>query len=92
MCGRRGRRYKAPEAEQDIADIWHFIAQDNPLVADQVIDAVKSHFRQIVGQPRLLQSTRASLIWGVVSKWGSIMWMNRLAWGERNLPLRVTMP
>ncbi|MBI4579362.1 MAG: type II toxin-antitoxin system RelE/ParE family toxin, partial [Planctomycetes bacterium] len=40
----------APEARQDIADIWLFIAQANPLAADEVIDTIKNHFRQIAEQ------------------------------------------
>lgn len=43
----------APEAEQDIADIWHFIAQENPPAADHVLDAIKDRFRQIAEQPEI---------------------------------------
>ena len=43
----------APEAQQDIADIWHFIAQDGVVTADQVIDVIKSQFHQIAQQPEL---------------------------------------
>jgi toxin ParE1/3/4 len=47
----------APQARQDLTDIWQFIAQDNPPAADQVTDAIKAHFRQIAersesGRPR----------------------------------------
>ncbi len=41
----------APQAQQDLADVWHFIAQDNPAAADRVLDTVKNQFRQIAQQP-----------------------------------------
>jgi toxin ParE1/3/4 len=41
----------APEAQQDLADIWHFIALDNLTAADRVLDSIKSGFSQIGSRP-----------------------------------------
>jgi len=37
----------APEARQDLADIWWFIAQESPSGADRVLDTIRGHFRLI---------------------------------------------
>lgn len=46
----------APKAQQDLADIWHFVARDNLTAADRILDAIKNHFRQIVQRPGLGRS------------------------------------
>ena len=34
--------YKSPEAENDLDEIWLYIAQDNPDCADKLLDAHRS--------------------------------------------------
>ncbi len=46
----------APAAEQDIADLWEYIAGDHPPAADRVIEAIKQQFQQIAHQPEIGRS------------------------------------
>lgn len=50
----------APEAEQDLVDIWLFIAEDSPINADHFIDRLYAQARQLVDFP-LLGKLRADL-------------------------------
>lgn len=47
----------APEAEQDLVDIWQFIAEDSPINADDFIDRLYASAQQLAefplaGKPR----------------------------------------
>ncbi len=48
---------KSPQYERDLAEIWHYIARDNPLAADRVVTAIEntiellSEFRYRGGLP-----------------------------------------
>ncbi len=50
----------APEAEQDLVDIWLFIAEDSPINADHFIDRLYAQARQLVDFP-LLGKLRSDL-------------------------------
>lgn len=50
----------APEAEQDLVDIWLFIAGDNPVNADSFIDRLYAQAWQLAEFP-LLGKLRADL-------------------------------
>ena len=41
------RILKSPEAENDLAEIWWYIAQDNPGNADKLIDEIKATCRKL---------------------------------------------
>lgn len=49
-----------PQAQEDIQDIWGYIAQDNPLAADRVEAELYSAFDKLAGNP-YLGHTRADL-------------------------------
>lgn len=50
----------APEAEQDLVDIWQFIAEDSPANADSFIDRIYAQARQLADFP-LLGKSRVDL-------------------------------
>ena len=50
----------APEAEQDLVDIWLFIAEDSPANADNFVDRLYAQARQLAEFP-LLGKLRADL-------------------------------
>ena len=41
------RIHKRPEAENDLDEIWWYIAQDNPVNADKFIDEIETTCRQL---------------------------------------------
>jgi toxin ParE1/3/4 len=41
----------APEAEQDLVDIWLFIAEDSPANADNFVDRLYAQARQLADFP-----------------------------------------
>lgn len=41
------------QAQQDIDQIWFYIARDNPKAADGVIESFHYHFRSLARHPRL---------------------------------------
>lgn len=43
----------APEAEQDLVDIWLFIAEDSPANADNFVDRLYAQARQLADFPLL---------------------------------------
>src|SRR5262245_35114309 len=44
----------SPLAEQDLHDIWSYVAADaSPAIADKLIDAVFDRFELLVEQPRI---------------------------------------
>lgn len=56
----------APEARQDLADIWWFIAQESPSAADRVLDTIRDHFR-LIAQNQELGRERSELAPGLRS-------------------------
>ena len=42
-----------PAAENDLADIWLFIAKDNPQAADKVFEAAQTTFDSLLEQPKM---------------------------------------
>ncbi|MDZ4402190.1 type II toxin-antitoxin system RelE/ParE family toxin [Prosthecobacter sp.] len=45
----------SPEALQDMADIHHYIAMDNPVAADRVVQAFEENAALLAAQPDLGQ-------------------------------------
>ncbi len=43
----------SPEAEDDLLDIWAFVADDNPGAADRLIDTFYEHFIELARQPAM---------------------------------------
>ena len=41
------RIHNSPEAENDLDEIWWYIAQDNPVNADKFIDEIETTCRQL---------------------------------------------
>lgn len=39
------------QAEQDLLDAWHHVAQDNPAAADKLVDAVYASAQQLAASP-----------------------------------------
>lgn len=44
---------RTAQADEDLIDIWVYIAQDNPDAADHLLDAFEKKFELLAGQPRL---------------------------------------
>ena len=44
---------RTAQADEDLIDIWVYIAQDNPNAADHLLDEFESKFALLAGQPRL---------------------------------------
>ena len=43
--------YKSPEAENDLDEIWLYIAQDNPYYADKLIDEIEETSQKLARFP-----------------------------------------
>ena len=43
----------SPEAELDLAQIWHFIAEDNPLAANEFIGRLLNAMEKLQIEPRI---------------------------------------
>jgi toxin ParE1/3/4 len=41
------------QAEEDLIDIWLYIAQDNPGAADRLIDEIESKFSLLAANPQI---------------------------------------
>ena len=41
------RIHKSPEAENDLDEIWWYIAQDNPDIADKLLDEIEETSRKL---------------------------------------------
>ncbi len=55
---------QTPAAENDLINIWLYIADDNPTAADRVLNAAKETFEIIADNPKVgkvFQSKRAKL-------------------------------
>ena len=44
---------RTAQADEDLIDIWVYIAQDNPDAADHLLDEFEKKFALLAGQPRL---------------------------------------
>jgi toxin ParE1/3/4 len=44
---------RTAQAEEDLIDIWLYIAQDNPAAADRLLDEIEEKFVLLAGQPYL---------------------------------------
>lgn len=56
--------YQTPSAEEDLINLWVYIARDNPAAADQVYQAAEKTFKIIADMPGIgtaYQSKRAKL-------------------------------
>jgi toxin ParE1/3/4 len=42
---------RTAQAEEDLIDIWIYIAQDNPLAADRVLDDIEERFYTLADNP-----------------------------------------
>ncbi len=42
-----------PAAENDLTEIWLYIAEDNPLAADRVFEAAQSTFDNLLQKPKI---------------------------------------
>jgi len=42
-----------PLAEQDLVEIWYFIAQDNPLAADRLLDLLGQKYTLLADNPNM---------------------------------------
>jgi toxin ParE1/3/4 len=43
---------RTARADEDLIDIWTYIAADSPVAADYVIDAIEGRWRQLALHPR----------------------------------------
>ena len=43
--------YKSPEAENDLDEIWLYIAQDNPYYADKLLDEIEETSQKLARFP-----------------------------------------
>lgn len=48
-----GRLIRTTQAEEDLIEIWTYIAQDNPRAADRLLDTLDEKSRQLADNPRL---------------------------------------
>jgi toxin ParE1/3/4 len=46
-----GRIQRTPRADQDLEELWFFIAQDDPAAADRWIDTLEEKIRLLVDNP-----------------------------------------
>jgi toxin ParE1/3/4 len=44
---------RTAQADEDLIDLWAYIAQDHPDAADRLFDEFESKFALLAGQPRL---------------------------------------
>jgi len=47
------RILKSPEAENDLDEIWLYIAQDNPYYADKLLDEIEETSRKLARFPNM---------------------------------------
>jgi toxin ParE1/3/4 len=60
------RMLKRPEAENDLDDIWWYIAQDNPKEADQLLDRIQEKLFLLIEFPHM-GTSRDELVPGLRS-------------------------
>lgn len=44
---------RTPRAEQDLEDIWFFVAQDNPVAADRLLDRIEQSTKLLADNPHI---------------------------------------
>jgi len=42
-----------PLAEQDLVEIWYFIAQDDPVAADRLLDLLEEKYKLLADNPHM---------------------------------------
>jgi len=47
---------RTAQAEQDLIEIWIYIAQDNPVAADRVLDDIEDRFHALADNPLMGRS------------------------------------
>ncbi|MBV9051734.1 MAG: type II toxin-antitoxin system RelE/ParE family toxin [Hyphomicrobiales bacterium] len=47
------RLIRTARAEEDLSDIWRYIAQDNPAAADRLLDRIDSACARLAENPKL---------------------------------------
>ena len=60
------RVLRRPQAAEDIAEIWDYIAEDNPDAADRWVDRLDQQFQLLAAQP-LMGRARDELVPGIRS-------------------------
>ncbi len=50
-----GTFHKTAQAEDDLIDIWLYIAQDNPAAADKLLDTIEEKGQLLADNPKLGQ-------------------------------------
>ena len=53
MSKRKPRLRRTAQAEEDLIDIWSYIAQVNPLAADQLLDALDRKCQTLAHNPQM---------------------------------------
>ncbi|HEX5846715.1 MAG TPA: type II toxin-antitoxin system RelE/ParE family toxin [Rhodoplanes sp.] len=53
MSRRKPRLRRTARAEEDLIDIWTYIARDNPSAADRLLDLLDEKSRSLARNPRL---------------------------------------
>jgi len=51
--GRTSCVKRTPRAEQDLEDIWFFVAQDNPDAADRLLDRIEQSTKRLADNPHI---------------------------------------
>jgi toxin ParE1/3/4 len=53
MSERRPRLRRTAQAEEDLIDIWSYIARDNPSAADRLLDALDMKSQALARNPKM---------------------------------------
>ena len=53
MIRRKSRLLRTAQAEEDLIDIWAYIARDNPAAADRVLDALDEKSHALARNPQM---------------------------------------
>lgn len=62
---------KTAQAEEDLIDIWLYIAQDNPTAADNLLDTFEEKGRLLAKNPKLGWDAQISLRTSGIYQWGA---------------------
>jgi toxin ParE1/3/4 len=94
--------YRTRESQADYEEIWDYIAKDNPIAADRVIDSVEQKLQAIAQSPeigQLCEQYAASLRFLLVGSYLIFyrpvedgIQLIRVIHGARDLPRQFTMP
>jgi toxin ParE1/3/4 len=55
-AGEMSRIRITPIAEQDLVEIWYFIAQDDPVAADRLLDLLEEKYKLLADNPLMGQA------------------------------------